>query len=985
MIKKVLFPFFLCLLWQMTFAQSAQTQWVDSVYRELNSSEKIGQLFLVPVNDQTDQRTISEIENLIKSHEIGGLIFKNLPPAEQARLANHFQSIANVPLLIGVEGDIHALLDSAHHFPAPYILGAVQQDTLLYQFGAELAKQLRMVGVNVLFSPYSKIGNLNPDPSPDKNSFGRDKHEVARKSLALMRGLQDHGILACAQYYPLKGITVLDMRRGDLPGVQATPDTLQAFPFAALMSKGLKGITPAAAEFPVFYNDVSGAKKTSLSSQSLSTLYTAEYLKKIEGFEGLIFVDIGKIGKIMENQKGGDKEVHAFRKGNDVLMNPEEIGPAIRKIKKLLRKEENYEVQLANTVKKILTTKFDAGLWNSTQVNTDNISARVNNAEARLLSQKLYENAVTVVRNEDNVLPVRLLEGKKFTYISTHATARNYAFFEYLNRYANAVFHTIEDKTDEMELEKVLREQDYILIGTFPETTSETIKRLDKVIQSLNRKPQVIICDFGSPYVWGISQKYPAMVTGYVAIEETYRTVPQIIFGALPSSGRLSFSPSIVIPSGSGENLAPIDRLAYSVPEDVKMNSGILVGIDSIAHEAIRIGATPGCQVLVARKGKVIYQKNFGSLTYENTMPVTEKTIYDLASVTKVMATLQTAMFMHEKGILDLNRKVSYYLPELKKTNKKDITIMDMLTHQSGLVPFLPMYPQTMKDTTFLPHYYSRVKTSKYSMQVGQNLFASPVLRDSVWSWVVKSKMSDRPARTPYQYKYSDFGFLILQRLAEKLLNQPMDDFLAQNLYEPLGAYTTGFNPLVRFEQQRIAPTEDDKIYRKSFVSGTVHDERAAMMGGVAGHAGLFSTANDLAKLGQMLLQEGRYGGVQYYKPETVRLFTARKYKNSRRGIGWDKPIPSDPGTLTSFYTSPSTFGHTGFTGTCIWIDPEFDLMYIFLSNRVYPDRNNKLSNANIRSRIQDVIYKSIFGYVEEEKTGNISNQLAIIERPSRP
>jgi CubicO group peptidase (beta-lactamase class C family) len=615
----------------------------------------------------------------------------------------------------------------------------------------------------------------------------------------------------------------------------------------------------------------------------------------------------------------------------------------------------------------------------------DNLALRVNNPGAKLLSQKLYENAVTVVKNEDELLPIKMLEDKKLTYISTYASQKNYVFFDYLKRYANVTFHTIEDKTDENELKRALRVQDIVIIGVFPESASETIKRMDEILQSLPKKPKVIFADFGNPFFWSSAIKHEAIITGYTSVEEAFKAVPQVLFGALPANGRLAYTPSSIIEAGTGFSTPSLDRLAYSLPEDARMNSTILSGIDSIANEAMKIGATPGCQVFVARKGKVIYEKNFGFLTYDNKQAVTSETIYDLASVTKVMATLQTAMFLHEHGLLDLNKKVSYYLPELKKTNKKDITMMDMLTHQAGLVPFLPLYPQTMKDTLHLPHYYSKVKNSKYNLQVGERLFASPVLRDSVWSWIMKSKMVEKPARTPYSYKYSDFGFLILQRLAETLLNQPMDDFLTQNIYEPLGAYSTGFNPLIRFPKQRIAPTEDDKIYRKSFVSGTVHDERAAMMGGVAGHAGLFSNANDLAKVGQMLLQGGHYGGMQYYKPETVKLFTAKKYKNSRRGIGWDKPIPSDPGTLTSFYASPSTYGHTGFTGTCIWIDPEFDLVYIFLSNRVYPDRNNKLSNANIRSRIQDVIYKSIFGYVEEEKASNISNDLAINDSASRP
>ena len=263
-----------------------------------------------------------------------------------------------------------------------------------------------------------------------------------------------------------------------------------------------------------------------------------------------------------------------------------------------------------------------------------------------------------------------------------------------------------------------------------------------------------------------------------------------------------------------------------------------------------------------------------------------------------------------------------------------------------------------------MPEFYSHAQSKEYPYQVSNKLYASVVMRDSLWQWIIKAKVRDKINRTPYDYKYSDMGFYIMQHLAEKILNQPMEDFLQQNLYEPLGANTTGFLPLNRFPPIQIAPTEDDKLFRRSLLIGTVHDQGAAMHGGVAGHAGLFSDAGDLAKLGQMLLQQGEYGGIQYYKPETVKLFISKQFESSRRGLGWDKPVQSDWNSPTSIYASPKTFGHTGFTGTCIWVDPEFDLVYIFLSNRVHPNMtNNKLLTASIRSRIQDVIYQSIFSY----------------------
>jgi beta-N-acetylhexosaminidase len=407
-----------------------------------------------------------------------------------------------------------------------------------------------------------------------------------------------------------------------------------------------------------------------------------------------------------------------------------------------------------------------------------------------------------------------------------------------------------------------------------------------------------------------------------------------------------------------------LGRLSYTLPEAAGINSKTLSKIEAIAREAIEIKATPGSHVLVAKDGKVVYEQSNGYLTYENNIEVSDKTIYDLASVTKVSATLQTVMFMHEKGLIDINKKVSVYLPELKNSNKKDFTIKDILIHQAGLWPFLPFWSETVKSGTQLPQYYSSTSSEDYPFPVAEGLFAHKSMKDSLWSWIIKAKVREKPPRTAYNYTYSDMGFYILQHLAEKILNQPMEEFLEQNLYEPLGAYALGYLPLQKFPDNLIAPTENDILFRNRLLTGYVHDQGAAMHGGIAGHAGLFGTANDLAKLGQMLLQKGSYGGHQYYKPETIETFTAKQYEPSRRGLGWDKPTPSDWNGPTTLLASKKTFGHTGFTGTCIWVDPEFNLVFIYLSNRVHPDMtNNRLLNANIRPRIQEVIYKAIFDY----------------------
>jgi CubicO group peptidase (beta-lactamase class C family) len=335
-------------------------------------------------------------------------------------------------------------------------------------------------------------------------------------------------------------------------------------------------------------------------------------------------------------------------------------------------------------------------------------------------------------------------------------------------------------------------------------------------------------------------------------------------------------------------------------------------------------------------------------------------------------------MFLQERGLIDINKKIAVYLPEFKETNKKDIIIKDILTHQAGLWPYFPWHANIMKDSVLIKRFFSKKYSSEYPFPVSENLFSYKHIQDSMWHWIVTSKMIEKKDRTPYDCRYSDLGLYIMQRLVETLLNQPLEDFVSQNFYEPMGAGTTGFHPLERFSVNLIAPTENDKSFRGSLLTGYVHDPGAAMFGGVAGHAGLFSNANDLLKMGQMWLQKGSYGGTQFFKPETIGLFSMKQFDNSTRGLGWAKA--TDPTSPSSGYMSPQAFGHTGFTGTCIWVDPEFDLVFVFLSNRVNPEVNSKLLTARIRQRIQDVVYQSIFNFrathlVElPEKSNNFRN-----------
>ena len=936
-------------------AQSAKNQWVDSVFQTLGTDEKIGQLFMVPVYPKTNDRYLEELENTIKNHKVGGIVLMDGGPRQITMLKRKAAEITEIPLLTGISAPngLGATLDSTMTFPNMLKLGAIRDNNLLYSLGAEIARQMKVLGIHINFAPSASAITAAQYDSLDR-SFGEDQFNIAEKAVAYTRGLQDNGVMACAKNFPIRGLTIVDVGRDGLPILDVYVDSLEAYPYRKLFSAGIDGVLAASSEFPLFYEKKKVARRSNYSPAILSSLYTGRWLRDEMNYQGLVFADIRDIP-----DKDGDAELLAFQADNDVILFPEEPGPAIRKIKRLLRKDAQYESLLDGKVKKILAAKYDAGLHRDTSTPLYDLTNRLHTNEARRLNDRLLESTVTAVRNERDVLPLQFLENKKIATVSVGLPAPN-TFTDITDKYTS-VSHLVADNENSPTLEGMLKPFTTLIAAIFRDPSQYPLV-MDRLAE-LQKNHQVILAVFGSPLWLKTLGRFETVIEAYGAGPMT-AIVAQGIFGALPIDGILPLTVSPVFTAGKGTSLPDLQRLGYSFPEDAGLDSRVLNKIESIVNEAIVAEATPGCYVLVAKEGKVVYEKAFGHTAYDEDIPVTHETIYDLASITKVAATLQAVMFMYDRGLIDVYRKASYYLPELRNSNKSEYTIKDILTHQAGLWPFLPFWAQTMKDSEYLPGYYDTAASSTYPYIVAEGLYANVAMKDSLWKWIIKARVREKPTRTPYDYRYSDMGFYILHHLAEKILNQPMEDFLQQNVYEPLGATTMGYLPLRRFPKSVIAPTERDTLFRKRLLVGTVHDQGAAMHGGIAGHAGLFSNANDLAKLGQMLLQEGYYGGIRYYSPETVQLFTRKQFDSSRRGLGWDKGAQSTWNSPTSIYASPHTFGHTGFTGTCIWVDPEFNLVYVFLSNRVHPIMtNNKLLTMNIRSRIQDVIYQSIFSY----------------------
>ena len=947
--------------------QTPKSQWVDSVFNTLDLYGKIGQILMVPADSYADKATIDKITTQIKRFNIGGIVFTKGGPVSQVKMTNYFQRQTKIPLLIGMnaESGLGTALDSTMQFPSPMVLGSIQDDSLLYFLGGEIGKQLKQLGVHVNFGPTSDL-NI---PSHDKSKsnpvpyYGENQNAVAGKVVAYHYGIKSQNILSVAKRSPDYGLVVKNVEienQADPASHSITADPNHAYPLTQLINEGADGVLTTYepgtfSEKPKVYNT-----PAEVISRAMPLMYSGGNIKRQLKFDGLVFSFIPTI-QLKKKLLPNDPEITAFKAGNDVLLFPENVGATVRKLRKVIRKDKALENQLDESVRKILATKYDAGLNEKITISGENVPVQIVKPSLAALHSTVYEKSVVIVKDNQHVLPLKQLDNKTFASISIGANVGN-TFTSYLSKYTPIIHYSLNAGDDVATLAQNLSSYNYIIVGIFQGAANlENVYR--EFLQQLGNKSNVIVVMMDSPLKLAQIDHMPTIIQAYSDLQVIQQYVPQVIFGAVKSDGSLPVTVSDSVRAGAGIQTSALARLSYSTPEMEGLDSKVMNRIASVANEAIVQKSAPGCQVLIARHGKIIYDKCFGSQTYDNKSPITDQTIYDLASVSKVMGTLQVVMFLQEKGLIDIYKKASVYLPELLNTNKKDIIIKDVLAHQSGLAPFLLMWPQTVKGDTLLAHYYAPMRDENYPLQVAPGLFASPAIQDSVWHWLLKSDMLPKPPRTPYATRYSDLGFMIMHRLVERIINQPINDFLNQNLYEPLGSGTVGYLPLTRFPAAQIAPTEIDTLYRKTTVVGTVHDERAAMLGGVAGHAGLFGNASDLMKIAQMLLQKGSYGGQTFYKPETIELFAQKQFENSTRGLGWAKP--GDTSSPSSRLESPKTFGHTGFTGTCVWMDPEFDVVFIFLSNSRFPNRSGKLNTTNIRSRIQDTVYQSIFNHCQ--------------------
>ena len=945
----------------------AEAAWVDSVFNSLTPEQRLGQLFMVAAYSNKDHSHVERIERQVRNQNIGGVMFMQGGPLRQALMTNRLQAAAKVPLLIAMDAEwgLDMRLDSSAHFAKQMTLGAMDDPKYVYQMGRNIARKMRVLGVHIDFAPVLDVNSNPSNPVIGNRSFGEDQNQVSKLGIQYIKGLQDNNVMAVAKHFPGHGDTDTDSHVS-LPVINTDMDRLtkvDLVPFQQSFEAGVMGVIVAHLYMPLF--DTTDAKTTTLSHALVTDL-----LKDKMGFKGLVFTDALNMKSVSRLYKDGELDALALAAGNDVLLFSEDVPSALLRIREAVAAGKLKQEDLDQRIRKILRAKYWAGLAKYKPTNLATLRDSLNLPNSKVLAQNIFEHAVTVVKNQDNLLPFQRLDTLRIAAITIGTQAEG-PYATIFNKYQPGPVYAVPDRyaPDSTFARIAARLQEYnvvvVSLHNMNNTPSHNYGLGDgalKFIKQLeaNRKIKTVVVAMGNAYSLKFLEEARTLVCGYEDHYAAQLVVPQVLFGALPARGKLpvTVSPNMRVNSG----LATLDlhRLRYAVPESEGLNSRVLAQIDNIALESQTYAAAPGCQVLVAKNGTVVFDQSYGYCTYDQSQPVTSSTLYDLASVTKVAGTLQAVMYLKDQGKLNLEEKVATYLPELARTNKREMTVRDVLLHQAGLKPGIPTWERTINSNGLKPTFYASARSDNFPNEVAPGEYSTKAADDSVWAWTMRSSLLPK-IKGRYPTEYSDLSFMVMKRVCEKILQQPIEIFLQDNFYRPLGLGSMTYNPLQRFPKTCIAPTENDTYYRREQLQGTVHDQMAALVGGVGGHAGLFATANDLAVLMQMNLQNGRYGGSRYFQSPVVTEFARPQTASSRRGLGWDHGDPSKPEGPTSNLAPASTFGHTGFTGTCVWMDPDNQILYIFLSNRVYPDAgNNKLRQYNIRTRIQEVIYRSL-------------------------
>ena len=942
----------------------SKSHWADSVIKTLSPEERIAQLFMVAAYSNKDKTHVNEIKKLVKQYKIGGLIFFQGGPARQAILTNQYQALSKVSLFVAIDAEwgLSMRLDSTTRFPRQMTLGAIQNDSLIYNMGEEIARQCKRMGMQINFAPDVDINNNPLNPVIGTRSFGENKYNVTKKALMYMKGMQNNGVLANAKHFPGHGDTDSDSHK-TLPTIKSSRarlDTLELYPFRELISQGLGSMMVAHLSIPAL--DTTPNQPSTLTKKIVTGL-----LKDTMSFKGLVFTDALNMKGVSKFYKPGEVELKALLAGNDVLLFPEDVPTAIKKIKAAIDSGLVSQTEIDERCLKILKAKDWSGLSRYSKIKTKNLYKDLNPISADVLNRKLTEASLTLLQNKNDIIPIQHLDSVKIASLSLGYKDIT-IFQQTLSNYAEIKHFGLDKEAKKSAYDTVMNElKNYNLVivhlgntNNKPDKDFGLTPQVMNLLKALIQQTRVIVNVAANPYILAKMdsiQFADGIVMSYEDndLSETYAA--QLIFGGVSATGKLPVTASSYFKLGTGINTKAV-RFKYTIPEELGIDSKALSKIDTIAMKGIKDKVYPGCQVVVAKDGAVIYQKPFGHHTYDKKIKVKNDDLYDLASVTKIAASTPCIMKLSDEKKINVDEKLVTYLPMLAGTNKENIVIREMMAHQAGLKDWIPFWTKTVDKGMYKKGIYSTSADDVFNKRVAENLYINKFYEDSMYTQIIAS-----PVKEKGKFMYSDLGYYFLKKIIEQKTSMTEDAYTYKTFYAPLGLKTMGYKPRDRFEMDRIIPTENDKKFRKQLIHGDVHDQGAAMLGGVGGHAGLFSDANDLAVLMQMYMNNGTYGGKRYIDSITVSRFTRCQYCfENRRGIGFDKPeMSAGKESPVSLSCNPESFGHSGFTGTLTWADPVNGTVYVFLSNRVNPDADdNKLAKSGIRTKIQQVIYDAL-------------------------
>lgn len=938
----------------------SQIEWVNDKYSAMSLEEKIGQLFMVMASSAEDKAAAQRIGELIKDHAIGGVIFSKGGPMRQAKLTNEFQSLSKIPLLIGMDAEwgLAMRLDSTYAFPWNMTLGAIADTAIVSKVGYQIGRHANRLGVHINFAPDIDI-NIDPrNPIIGNRSFGEDRENVALKGIAFMKGMERAGVLSSGKHFPGHGDTFVDSHKS-LPTLDFTRqrlDSIELYPYKRLIKEGLSSVMVAHLNVPEL--EPEKKRPSSLSKKIITNL-----LKNELKFEGLVFTDALNMKGVSDFASNGITELEAFLSGNDILLMPKDFKKSKDTFLKAYKKGLISEQRLAYSVKKLLMAKFKAGLHNYSPIDTEHLLEDLNSPENDVIYEEAIESAITVITDRLNLIGIKKLENKKIAYVK-FGDGVNTPFLETLNKYAKV---TQVNGKDIATLKRKLFDFNLIIIGLHKSNESpwKPYKFSQKELfwlQEISRQrtSNVILTVFAKPYALLDVTSYKdidGVVMAYQNSELAQQKAAEILFGAVGAKGVLPVTVSQEFPVNTSVKTQSLQRLGYSTPERVGVSSLKLAEVDKLVQNGLDSLMYPGAQVLIARRGKVIYNKAFGKPTYESKNELTTNNLYDLASLTKILSTLPAIMKMEEDGKIALNDTFQDLIPEYADTELKDVTVLKSLSHYGRLPSWIAFYLKTLNNKRRpSPEFYRNTPSDGFSIKVTDNMYLQDAYKDSIYDRIGRQNLKSN------RYRYSDVPYYIFKKYIEDSYNSGLDNLMDNFLFKPLGANHTTYNPLEKFPVNMIVPSEVDTYYRYQLVQGYVHDMGAAMQGGVGGHAGLFSNANDVAKIMQMYIQGGYYGGNRFLESRTIEKFNKCYFcdKNVRRGVGFDKPQLEEKGP-TCGCVSRKSFGHSGFTGTFTWADPEEEIVYVFLSNRTYPSATNRLLvKSELRTRIQKAIYDSL-------------------------